>query len=51
MNVLVTLGNKGALLLTKDGTVLEQPCCPLPDGGEVVDETGAGRLKPLKRGA
>ena len=42
LNVLVTLGDKGAMLLTKDGNVIEQACCPVPKGGEVVDETGAG---------
>jgi ribokinase len=38
-NVLVTLGDKGSLLLTESGDILKQPCCPAEN---VVDETGAG---------
>eukprot|EP00435_Cladocopium_sp_Y103_P059125 s271_g21.t1 len=31
----------GAVLITADGKVLKQGCCPVP-GGKVVDTTGAG---------
>lgn len=40
-NVLCTLGSDGAVLITADGKVLRQKCCPVP-GGKVVDTTGAG---------
>lgn len=40
-NVLVTLGERGSLLLSSDGSVLRQGPMPLP-GGRVVDATGAG---------
>eukprot|EP01041_Mallomonas_annulata_P006621 gene6621-13411_t len=38
-HVLITLGSKGSLLLTEDGKVYKQPCCPIDN---VIDETGAG---------
>ena len=38
-NVLVTQGQKGCLLLTENGQVLQQPAFEVP---KVVDETGAG---------
>ena len=38
-NVLVTLGSRGSLLLTKDNRALLQPIIDLP-GGTVVDATG-----------
>ena len=38
-NVLVTLGAEGSLLLSEDGEIIRQNCCPVD---EVVDETGAG---------
>ena len=38
-NVLVTLGSRGALLLTKEGDVIRQECFPVK---KVRDETGAG---------
>jgi len=34
-NVLVTLGDKGSLIVCHDGTLLQQPCFPLP-GGKVL---------------
>jgi ribokinase len=40
-NVLVTMGDKGSLVLRADGKVLKQRCCPVP-GGKVVDSTAAG---------
>ena len=40
--VLVTLGSRGAFLLSPDGSLVEQGTCPIPRGGQVVDETGAG---------
>ena len=39
-NVLVTLGERGSLLLAQDGQVLRQRACPVP-GGVVLDATGA----------
>lgn len=39
--VLVTLGARGAFLLTSKGELIEQGTCPVP-GGATVDETGAG---------
>eukprot|EP00887_Chlorella_sp_A99_P004048 scaffold11.g4048.t1 len=39
--VLATLGERGALLLLANGTVLRQPPLPVP-GGVVVDATAAG---------
>jgi len=41
-NVLVTLGEKGSILVMRNGTVIHQPACILPEGACVVDETGAG---------
>lgn len=38
-NVLVTLGDRGSLLVAEDGSVTRQACCPAE---QVVDETGAG---------
>ena len=41
-HVLVTLGDKGSLLVPKDTTeeVIYQPACQVP--GKIIDETGAG---------
>jgi len=39
-NVLVTLGERGCLLLREGGAALREACCPLP--AAAVDETGAG---------
>lgn len=39
-NVLVTLGERGAMLFTESGGILKEPCAPVP--GAVVDTTGAG---------
>ena len=36
---MVTLGDKGSLLLKENGEVIKQPCFPVD---KVVDETGAG---------
>lgn len=41
-NILVTLGEKGSILVMSNGTVIHQPACMLPEGTCVVDETGAG---------
>ena len=38
-NVLLTLGSRGAMLVSRDGTVLRQAALPVP-GGVVVDATG-----------
>lgn len=40
-NVLVTLGDRGSLLIRGDGSILRQPALPIP-GGKVVDATAAG---------
>jgi len=40
-NVLVTLGDRGSLLIKDDGSILRQPALPIP-GGKVVDATAAG---------
>jgi len=42
LGVLVTLGGRGSVLLEHDGTVHWQAALPPPQGGAVVDETGAG---------
>lgn len=41
-NVLVTLGEYGSLLVTKDGNVIFQESCKFDEGEQIVDETGAG---------
>ena len=38
-NVLVTMGDRGSLLVAEDGDVVRQTCCPAE---RVADETGAG---------
>ena len=40
-NVLVTLGDRGSLLIRGDGSILRQVALPIP-GGKVVDATAAG---------
>lgn len=40
-SVLVTLSERGAVLVAADGSVLTQPALPVP-GGTVVDGTAAG---------
>jgi hypothetical protein len=40
-NVLVTLGERGALLVAADGRIVRQQALPVP-GGVVVDATAAG---------
>lgn len=42
-SVLVTLSERGAVLVAADGSVLTQPALPVP-GGTVVDGTAAGQL-------
>jgi len=41
-NVLVTVGSSGSVLIQEDGNIIEQDAFDLPEGCEVVDETGAG---------
>ena len=41
-NIIVTLAEKGSLLITKDGDVVFQESCVLGEEQAVVDETGAG---------
>ena len=40
-NVLITLGEEGAMLLCEGGKVLRETSCPIP-GGKMVDATAAG---------
>lgn len=41
-HVLTTLGSKGSVLVTKNGTIVRCDACDLPEGSRVIDETGAG---------
>lgn len=41
-NILVTLGDRGSILVMNNGTVIRQSACALPKNASVVDETGAG---------
>ena len=42
MQVLVTLGKDGSMVLMESGEIIRQGALPLYDGGKVVDTTGAG---------
>lgn len=41
-HILVTMGEKGSVLVLKEGDVIFQKACELPEGHRVIDETGAG---------